>query len=63
MLRSKNTKPLKSAKTAVEVEKAFRQVARRMEEIRREYGSAEAYQEEFRSKHSAKQSPQENQER
>src|SRR5262249_1227659 len=39
-----------------DVERAFRQVAGRMEEIRRTYGSAAAYEEEFRSKHH-KESP------
>jgi hypothetical protein len=41
---------------AIDVEKAFGQIARRTEEIRREYGSAQAYEEEFRAKHQANKS-------
>jgi hypothetical protein len=41
---SKNT-------SVIDIEKAFKQVAGRMQQIRREHGSAKAYQEEFRSRH------------
>jgi len=58
MPRTKKMKKADAVKNipVIDVEKAFRQVAGRMEQIRREYGSAEAYQEEFRSKHQSNES-------
>ena len=44
-------------KPAVDMESAFRQLARRMEQIRREYGSAEAYQEAWRLEQTKKVQP------
>jgi len=58
MSRPRKTEQVETTKKVptIDIEKAFRQVAQRMEQIRREYGSAAAYQEEFRSKHQAKES-------
>jgi hypothetical protein len=57
MANHKLGNPPKNNLPTIDVEEVFKQVAGRMEQIRREYRSAEAYQEDRRLQQQSKPTP------